>query len=81
MWDRKAKLLGCSLARLLGSVRDGVPVYGSGGFTSYSTEQLNDQLRGCGKEKRTVREKGQPPVTPYIAHRAQQHGEVQARRA
>jgi L-alanine-DL-glutamate epimerase-like enolase superfamily enzyme len=30
----------------LGAVRDAAPVYGSGGFTSYSTGQLRDQLSG-----------------------------------
>ena len=46
LWDRKAKLLGCSLSKLLGRVRDAVPIYGSGGFTSYSTDELNKQLSG-----------------------------------
>ena len=44
LWDLKARLLGLSLVKLLGAVRDGVPVYGSGGFTSYSIEQLQTQL-------------------------------------
>ncbi len=44
LWDLKARLLGCSAARLLGRARDGVPVYGSGGFTSYSDKQLEEQL-------------------------------------
>ncbi|MFL5866599.1 MAG: mandelate racemase, partial [Thermoleophilaceae bacterium] len=34
LWDLKARLLGVSLADLLGRFRDAVPVYGSGGFTS-----------------------------------------------
>jgi L-alanine-DL-glutamate epimerase-like enolase superfamily enzyme len=46
LWDLKARLLGVSLARLLGPVRSGVPVYGSGGFTSYSIPQLQRQLAG-----------------------------------
>ncbi len=46
LWDLKAKLLDQPLARLLGTYRDEVPVYGSGGFTSYSDEQLTDQLAG-----------------------------------
>jgi L-alanine-DL-glutamate epimerase-like enolase superfamily enzyme len=46
LWDLKAKLLDLSLSALLGSVREGVPVYGSGGFTSYSVEKLCDQLAG-----------------------------------
>ncbi len=46
LWDLKARLLGCSLGRLLGQARDGVPVYGSGGFTSYNDGQLREQLAG-----------------------------------
>ena len=46
LWDLKAKLLGIPLVTLLGQVRAGVPLYGSGGFTSYSTEQLQRQLAG-----------------------------------
>lgn len=44
LWDLKAKLLGLPLVGLLGAVRDGIPVYGSGGFTSYSITQLRRQL-------------------------------------
>src|SRR5579884_570957 len=44
LWDLKARLLGVALVDLLGSVRDGIPVYGSGGFTSYSLEQLEQQF-------------------------------------
>ena len=46
LWDLKAKLLDLPLAALLGAVRDGIAVYGSGGFTSYSDEQLREQLGG-----------------------------------
>jgi L-alanine-DL-glutamate epimerase-like enolase superfamily enzyme len=46
LWDLKAKLLGQPLARLLGRYRDDVPVYGSGGFTSYTDERLAEQLAG-----------------------------------
>ncbi len=46
LWDLKAKLLDVSLVTLLGAVRDAAPVYGSGGFTSYSDRQLRDQLSG-----------------------------------
>jgi len=45
-WDLKAKLLDVPLARLLGMVRPEVPAYGSGGFTSYSEGELEDQLGG-----------------------------------
>ena len=46
LWDLKARLLDLPLVTLLGAVRDAAPVYGSGGFTSYSLEQLRDQLGG-----------------------------------
>ena len=46
LWDLKACLLETSLATLLGVVRAAVPVYGSGGFTSYSNKQLADQFSG-----------------------------------
>lgn len=44
LWDLKAKLLGVPLSVLIGTVRDEVPVYGSGGFTSYSEAALQQQL-------------------------------------
>ena len=46
LWDLKARLLDLPLVTLLGSQREGVDVYGSGGFTSYSLEQLQKQLGG-----------------------------------
>lgn len=46
LWDLKARLLGVSLAGLLGTVRQEIPVYGSGGFTSYSNDRLARQLGG-----------------------------------
>ena len=46
LWDLKARLLGLPLVTLLGQVRPGAPVYGSGGFTSYSDKQLQQQLAG-----------------------------------
>lgn len=50
LWDLKAKLLDLPLAALLGRFHDGVPVYGSGGFTSYSDDQLREQLGGWASE-------------------------------
>jgi L-alanine-DL-glutamate epimerase-like enolase superfamily enzyme len=44
LWDLKAQLLDLPLCKLLGMVRDRIPIYGSGGFTSYSIEQLRKQL-------------------------------------
>ena len=46
LWDLKAKLLGLPLAALLGRARKAVPIYGSGGFTSYGDAQLTAQLAG-----------------------------------
>ncbi|WP_270889032.1 enolase C-terminal domain-like protein [Pedococcus sp. 5OH_020] len=46
LWDLKSRLLGLPLHQLLGSVRTSVPVYGSGGFTTYDQAQLNQQLEG-----------------------------------
>ena len=46
LWDLKARLLGMPLCRVLGMVHDGVPVYGSGGFTAYSLPRLQEQLAG-----------------------------------
>ena len=45
LWDLKARLLGISLADALPRVRDSVPIYGSGGFTSYDEQRLREQLR------------------------------------
>lgn len=45
LWDLKARLLDVSLAQLLGQVREEVPVYGSGGFTSLTESELDEQLR------------------------------------
>lgn len=45
LWDLKARLLGLPLVRLLGQVREKIPAYGSGGFTSYPPEKLYDQLQ------------------------------------
>jgi L-alanine-DL-glutamate epimerase-like enolase superfamily enzyme len=46
LWDLKSRMLGLSLSRLLGTVRDGVPAYGSGGFTTYTDDDLARQLEG-----------------------------------
>lgn len=60
LWDLKAKLLEMPLASLLGRARESVPIYGSGGFTTYSDRQLRDQLAGwverdgCGAVKMKI---------------------------
>ena len=40
LWDLKAKALGLPLYRLLGPYTDTVPIYGSGGWTNFTTEEL-----------------------------------------
>lgn len=50
LWDLKAKLLGVCLADALPRFHDSVPVYGSGGFTSYSDDELREQLAGWVRE-------------------------------
>jgi L-alanine-DL-glutamate epimerase-like enolase superfamily enzyme len=57
LWDLKARLLDLPLHRLLGAVRDEVPVYGSGGFTTYDADRLRDQLRSWAVDQRIPRVK------------------------
>jgi L-alanine-DL-glutamate epimerase-like enolase superfamily enzyme len=44
LWDLKARLLDVPLAELFGIARERVPIYGSGGFTSYDNDRLREQL-------------------------------------
>jgi L-alanine-DL-glutamate epimerase-like enolase superfamily enzyme len=46
LWDLKARLLGVPLTALFGQQRERVPIYGSGGFTSYPNDRLRKQLAG-----------------------------------
>jgi L-alanine-DL-glutamate epimerase-like enolase superfamily enzyme len=46
LWDLRARLLGLPLVDVLPRAHDCVPVYGSGGFCSYSLERLGEQLGG-----------------------------------
>jgi L-alanine-DL-glutamate epimerase-like enolase superfamily enzyme len=50
LWDLKARLLGLPLADVLPRFHDAAPIYGSGGFTSYSLERLREQLGGWASE-------------------------------
>ena len=46
LWDLKAKFFDRSVMELIGAARASVPAYGSGGFTTYSNQQLLSQLAG-----------------------------------
>ena len=46
LWDLKSRLLGVPLVKLLGAARDAIPIYGSGGFTSYTIDRVQQQLGG-----------------------------------
>jgi L-alanine-DL-glutamate epimerase-like enolase superfamily enzyme len=50
LWDLKARLLELPLATMLDAAHEAVPIYGSGGFTSYSDEQLSEQLGGWAEQ-------------------------------
>lgn len=50
LWDLRARLLDVPLVDLFGRVRDCIPVYGSGGFTSYNDAQLIGQLGGWARD-------------------------------
>jgi L-alanine-DL-glutamate epimerase-like enolase superfamily enzyme len=57
LWDLKARLLGLPVAVLLGRARPHVPVYGSGGFTTYDAQQTREQLAGWVERDRIPRVK------------------------
>ena len=46
LWDLRAHIYGVALCDLMGLVRADVPIYGSGGFTSYDIPTLREQLGG-----------------------------------
>jgi L-alanine-DL-glutamate epimerase-like enolase superfamily enzyme len=68
LWDLKARLLDVSLVGLLGGVREAVPLYGSGGFTTYSIGRLRDQLSGWVRDGfRAVKMKiGRDPIADRV---------------
>ncbi|MGZ4246149.1 MAG: enolase C-terminal domain-like protein [Solirubrobacteraceae bacterium] len=46
LWDLGARILGVPLTRWFGAQREHVPVYGSGGFTSYDDATLISEVEG-----------------------------------
>jgi L-alanine-DL-glutamate epimerase-like enolase superfamily enzyme len=44
LWDLKAKHLGLPLVHLIGAIRPELPVYGSGGFCSYTEPQFRQEF-------------------------------------
>ncbi len=71
LWDLKAKLLGVCLADALPRFHDSVPVYGSGGFTSYSDRRLSEQLSAwldMGIPRVKIKTAREPPRDPHRLH-------------
>ena len=50
LWDLKGKIVGLPLYKLLGGAERRIPVYASGGWTSYSDEQLVAEITGMIKQ-------------------------------
>jgi L-alanine-DL-glutamate epimerase-like enolase superfamily enzyme len=50
LWDLKGKLLDAPVCALLGQARNEVPLYGSGGFTSYELKELACRMARWGDE-------------------------------
>lgn len=65
LWDLKAKLLDVCLADALPRVHASVPIYGSGGLTSYDDKRLAQQLSGWVDEEipRVKMKVGRDPQT------------------
>jgi L-alanine-DL-glutamate epimerase-like enolase superfamily enzyme len=74
LWDLKARLLELPLADLLGRFHDAVPIYASGGFTSWSDAELRNwstDVAGIGRVKIKVgREPERDPERLRVVRRA-----------
>jgi L-alanine-DL-glutamate epimerase-like enolase superfamily enzyme len=67
LWDLRARLLELPLCEALGAVQDSVPLYGSGGFTSYTADRLRAQLCGWveqGIERVKMKVGSEPEIDP-----------------
>jgi len=75
LWDLKSKLLGLPLVSLLGAFHEKVPVYGSGGFCSYSERELTEQLAGWVEDgiPRVKMKIGRDPARDLVRVRAARH--------
>jgi L-alanine-DL-glutamate epimerase-like enolase superfamily enzyme len=74
LWDLKARLHETSVLRLLGAARE-APVYGSGGFTSYTIERLQQQLAGWANDgiaRVKMKVGSQPQDDPARVHAARE---------
>ena len=74
LYDLKARLLDLPLAKLLGSYRSSVPIYGSGGFTSYSDDELENQLAGWVSRRRLRLRQDEDRLAPGGRSRAVSNG-------
>jgi L-alanine-DL-glutamate epimerase-like enolase superfamily enzyme len=76
LWDLKGRILGLSVADLVNAAHEAVPVYGSGGFTSYSMDRLQEQLGGWVEQgiprvkMKTSRDPGRDPERLDAARKA-----------
>ena len=52
LYDLKARIIDVPLATLLGAYRNAVPIYGSGGFTTYSDDELQKPAWRLGVARR-----------------------------
>ncbi len=72
LWDLKARAIGLPLFTVLGPYRDAIPIYGSGGFTSYTEQELVAQLAGWVEQgiPRVKMKIGRDPVADVARVRA-----------
>ena len=72
LWDLKARLLDMALVNVLDAAHTEVPIYGSGGFTTYTVERLATQLGGWAETRDSARQdetRSRPRCRPQAARR------------